>query len=349
MNAATTPFDATKKPRLVWIDIAKAIGLFFIIIGHLTINKYTAAKYIYWFHVPFFFIISGLLHSSAQKIPVFIAARFKHLMVPYCALICCAIIMIVTGLYTQLSVQNLLLGGQFLRDTACWKWWFIPCLFFTQVAGSFIIKTGRQRFVLYAACLCYYAAEMMQITNTVFMWGSPFIILKLPLSLEIVPMALVFYLAGFLLRNRFLSADHLPLPVTLLLAFAVTMTILLDWYNIVDVPYYFMMSAQAYGLPFFNIAIPLIFFFLIRELSIALSRFSPSKIILSSIGRAALPIMFLHMILSNYAVLFLAKFVGLNAGNLIVRALLCVLLPWGLYYLLKKFPVTKKLVLGEWH
>ncbi len=58
-----------------------------------------AAKYIYWFHVPFFFLISGLLHSSAQKIPRFIAARFKHLMVPYCVLVCCALIMIVTGLY----------------------------------------------------------------------------------------------------------------------------------------------------------------------------------------------------------------------------------------------------------
>ena len=59
--------------------------------------------------------------------------------------------------------------------------------------------------------------------------------------------------------------------------------------------------------------------------------------------------MFLHIILSESAVHVLSKFAGLNASNLIVRAVLCVLLPWGLYYLLKKFPVTKKLVLGEWH
>ena len=68
--------------------------------------------------------------------------------------------------------------------------------------------------MLYAAFLCYYAAEMLQITNTVFMWGCPFVILKLPLALEIVPMALVFYLCGIslerpvLIRRPSAAAGH---------------------------------------------------------------------------------------------------------------------------------------------
>ena len=145
MKAATPPFDATKKPRLVWIDIAKAIGLFFIIIGHLTINKYNGAKYIYWFHVPFFFLISGLLHSSAQKIPAFIAARFKHLMVPYCVLVCCALIMVVTGLSGQLSVKNLLLGGQFLRDTVVLEMVVYTVSFFYPGCRQFYYKNKQAR------------------------------------------------------------------------------------------------------------------------------------------------------------------------------------------------------------
>ena len=69
--------------RIEWIDIAKSIGLIFIIIGHNIILKYEGAKYIYWFHVPLFFMLSGILHR--QNIPTFtfIQARFKHLMVPY--------------------------------------------------------------------------------------------------------------------------------------------------------------------------------------------------------------------------------------------------------------------------
>lgn len=348
MTHDTTPSESSKTARLVWIDIAKAIGIFFIIVGHLTIDTYSTAKYIYWFHVPFFFIVSGLLHSSVLTIPRFIAARFRHLMVPYCVMVCCALSMIVTGLCSPLSAKNLLLGGQYLAGTVCAKWWFIPCLFFTQVAGNFIIKTGRQRFVFYAACLCYYSTRMLLIANTVWIWGFPFLTLKLPLALEIVPMALVFYLVGFLLRGRFLSESHLPLPVTLLLAGAAAMSILLDWYNIWNVPCYSMI-AQQYGLPLFNIAIPLIFFFLIREISIALSRFGPSKKILSSLGQAAMPIMFLHLILSKSAVRALTSLAGFNADSLILRGALCVLLPWGLYYLLKKFSITRKLALGEWH
>ena len=75
MKSAITQTDDSNKPRLVWIDIAKAIGLFFIIAGHLTIDTYSEAKYIYWFHVPFFFIISGLLHSSTATISTFIIAQ----------------------------------------------------------------------------------------------------------------------------------------------------------------------------------------------------------------------------------------------------------------------------------
>lgn len=41
--------------RFQWIDIAKGLLIMLVVTGHSGID----AKYIFWFHMPAFFIISG--------------------------------------------------------------------------------------------------------------------------------------------------------------------------------------------------------------------------------------------------------------------------------------------------
>jgi len=49
-----------KNKRIEWADTLKAIGIFFVVLGHnvLPAEMY---KYIFSFHVPLFFFISGYL------------------------------------------------------------------------------------------------------------------------------------------------------------------------------------------------------------------------------------------------------------------------------------------------
>ena len=61
------------KERLDHIDWAKTICIFFMVVGHYTENK-IILSYIYSFHMPAFFIISGFLykpHSWKQTIIAF--------------------------------------------------------------------------------------------------------------------------------------------------------------------------------------------------------------------------------------------------------------------------------------
>lgn len=71
-----------KKTRLQYLDIAKGFGIILVVLGHSGISE-TAVKYIYSFHMPLFFIISGYLYKSEDSIGNFIKKKIKALYLPY--------------------------------------------------------------------------------------------------------------------------------------------------------------------------------------------------------------------------------------------------------------------------
>ena len=48
-----------KKDRIILIDIAKAITIFLVIWGHISTGS-ALEKFLYSFHMPLFFVISGM-------------------------------------------------------------------------------------------------------------------------------------------------------------------------------------------------------------------------------------------------------------------------------------------------
>lgn len=70
--------------REPWIDFAKGITLLLVIIGHTVSGVLSGA--IYSFHMPLFFILSGItakLSSSAQQFSDKTQRSFRHLMFPF--------------------------------------------------------------------------------------------------------------------------------------------------------------------------------------------------------------------------------------------------------------------------
>lgn len=49
--------------RVEWIDMAKGIGLLFVFLGHL--KTPFLATWIYTFHMPLFFFLSGLVYNHS--------------------------------------------------------------------------------------------------------------------------------------------------------------------------------------------------------------------------------------------------------------------------------------------
>lgn len=68
--------------RLRYLDIAKGIGIICVIIGHTVEHGSFLFNVIFSFHMPLFFIVSGILFRKNEK-SQFVKKKFRSLIVPY--------------------------------------------------------------------------------------------------------------------------------------------------------------------------------------------------------------------------------------------------------------------------
>lgn len=72
--------------RYIWVDYAKTIGMFAIVLGHVLPKGSTLHIYIYSFHVPLFFFLAGCVFTTGKKnYKEFLVDKAKRLLVPYLA------------------------------------------------------------------------------------------------------------------------------------------------------------------------------------------------------------------------------------------------------------------------
>lgn len=125
--------------RIDWIDLTKGIAIFLMVCGHTSIPL-SISNWIWSFHMPLFFIISGILFN-ATKYPnfnLFIKKRGKTLIIPY----------IIFSLITLLTIHD-----QTLKEWLYKGWingcalWFIPVLFFAEI--FFLFHYSLHKFKLF--------------------------------------------------------------------------------------------------------------------------------------------------------------------------------------------------------
>jgi fucose 4-O-acetylase-like acetyltransferase len=68
--------------RETWIDYSKTFGIALVILGHFR-NEPFVSSFIFSFHIPLFFLISGYLHKRPQSVRTGIKKDAKKLLVPY--------------------------------------------------------------------------------------------------------------------------------------------------------------------------------------------------------------------------------------------------------------------------
>lgn len=166
-------FEMTK--RLGWLDTVKAIGIFLVYIGHCDIPS--VYPYIYMFHMPLFFIVSGLCWNVERNKDIafgdFVKKKFNSYIIPYFKV--CLICLLLLGIpeaFLQYGASNdftnrigkYLFGIVLSRGNTEWMphcspVWFLTCLFCAEVLMWLIMKTERERvqylIVIMAAVLGY--------------------------------------------------------------------------------------------------------------------------------------------------------------------------------------------------
>lgn len=64
--------------RIAWIDMLKGIGILCVVLGHST-----GDRYVYLFHMPLFYILSGYMIKQPIKPSAYISKSTIRLLIPY--------------------------------------------------------------------------------------------------------------------------------------------------------------------------------------------------------------------------------------------------------------------------
>ena len=181
--------------RIQWIDIAKGLGIILIILGH-TSNNAILSKYIYCFHVPLFFLISGYLYTKRDNL---IKRKTKSLLLPYCIFSILSFgYWLIERMFREQEISSLkVFANIFIAQGPSEKFiynaalWFLPCLFITEILFDIIYKktTKNSRFlIIFATSILGYVYP--KITT-----------IRLPFCIDVAMTALMFYYIGFLFKQ----------------------------------------------------------------------------------------------------------------------------------------------------
>lgn len=159
------------KKNYGYISVLKGIGILAVIIGHLLIPDWLA-RYLYSFHIPIFFMISGYLYNVEKwkgNLKELTFKRLKTYMLPYITI---ALFIIISNMieymvidkrqeaqrYLMVQLQGMLLS----KSSSEWMvnfvpMWFLPCLFICSIIFYIVTsckytykKTHIQRIIIIA-------------------------------------------------------------------------------------------------------------------------------------------------------------------------------------------------------
>ena len=145
--------------RILWVDVAKAIGIYFIVLGHV-LTTGTLRRWIFAFHVPLFFFLAGVTLKTNSTWMDFVKKKAKGLLIPYISFsfVSMAIYEVMVA-FLGMKGEKLkfprdllvVLYGNSRPDIMKWNTplWFLPCLFAVSLIiyllERVINKVGGQR------------------------------------------------------------------------------------------------------------------------------------------------------------------------------------------------------------
>lgn len=225
------PQKPINSPYYTWIDLAKVIGIFLVIYGHGGLANSVSKEVIYTFHMPLFFLLSGLLYH-----PISLKETLKKdwhtLIIPYLLLnFLCLIPFLLSSLKGTFTLERLFqrLGAIALGlgyehsywipvSTPCW---FLISLFLARIIFSFAYKNFNNKSIIIIVIISIL---------TTFILHTKHIDLLIPLDSTLLAMPYLcigYKLKTILLKDDITTHNKLNYLLSALLLFLLTY---LSWY-----------------------------------------------------------------------------------------------------------------------
>ena len=198
-----------EKKRVSYIDVAKGIAMIMVLAGHIKSCPNILENWIYSFHIPFFFALSGLTirHKQELQYSEYVKKLTKSLLVPY--LMLSLLLWVLTKPIEYMAGESAInlarsMVGIFIGYRLSGRWyfsmWYILVLFVSELVlfpinkriercNSTVTKQLGLSFVVAVALL-------LGKLSTIYLHG-------LPWSLDLVPFGIAFVTVGIQLQPFF--------------------------------------------------------------------------------------------------------------------------------------------------
>ncbi len=237
--------------------------------------------------MPLFFILSGMLYKPEMTM-VLIKKRSTSLLIPYMAFLLLLNIKPIVATIIHPSFQALpffcgLIYGGFVLKGWFGVFWFISCLFITQISYNTLLKYGGggtynplSRQMVFIILIC----------ATLTLQKTP---VRLPLAAEVVPIALVFFWTGHLASTQNLLKSKL-MQILSTLGTSSCLLIFCSGYATLIA---FDMKSSLFGLPIVSLIFAISLVLIVLKVVIFISKYRLIGKMMASLGSASLIIMYL--------------------------------------------------------
>lgn len=184
------------------IDVLKGIGIIFVIMGH--IQKYIPKNlllYIYSFHMPLFFYVSGFLYKEKYEqmnTKEYIIKRAKQLVYPYFTLYVINLLWLIIKDHSISSIAKYLISfgySNYIFDSNyVGAVWFLLCLFVVEII-YFILKKKNSKIFLNSSLILFltFGIAISQLIKYKYF--------RLPFWTDIALFGIIFYHIGVITKR----------------------------------------------------------------------------------------------------------------------------------------------------
>ncbi len=300
--------------KLKYVDVLKGLGIISVVVGHVCDAM---SAYIYAFHMPLFFILGGYL-CSPKEVKSYFYKKIRHLAIPYVSFL---FIFTLWDIITNPDINDLgailkcicrsLYGGVKLGGITG-VFWFVSVYFITQ-----------QLFNVYVS---HFNIKKWHVVLLIMIAYIPILYkMELPLNVQVVPMALLFWTIGYLLKKIDLVNHVSKTGMALSVAFMIIMYPICKYVK-------WDMKYTEYNIPIVGVLSAMLFFISIAFISCCLSRKRKLSLIINHvayIGTASMSIMFIHQFVHFFMQ-------GHFHTSTFITIILSLYIPLWFYYILYK-------------
>ncbi|MDP1770343.1 MAG: acyltransferase family protein [Nitrospirota bacterium] len=210
------------------VDIARGIGILLVVFGHSWIvlhEKGELFRVIFSFHMPLFFLLSGIFLKETEALPSLLKSKANSLLKPY---------FVVLG---GLGIAHILGGdgsllyfiGLIYSTGSTIEWvqlWFLPHLFVVVVFSWLTVKAfsgkhlNKKIFALVPAVFLilgafaiqmFWLKPMSEFGGPSFLFGKKALLPGLPFSVDLILISSAYFLAGYMMSRYIQSITFSPL------------------------------------------------------------------------------------------------------------------------------------------